>query len=180
MRNKIGSELLNAPFPEMIKHLGLGIAEAQYALDQSSIRIAQLMSGFKLDDNGNLVKDETAFIKLSNAADAKSYSLLALGFTPTFYQFVDTVIELKMTISVTKSVETSASLKTASLGINPVKMKITASSVNASFAQKYQYSAEGSSLMRTKLVTVPAPAVLEQRIRELMIEEMRSSVTPSV
>ena len=162
--NTIGQELLNVPFPEMVKNLGLGIAEAQYALEQVSIRIAQLMSGFKLDDNGKLVKDDSSLIKLQE--NGESYSLLALGFTPTFYQFVDTYIEFKMAISMKQENEFKGSLA--------VKAKapfgLFSASVNASYSQKYQYSAEGSSAMRTKLVTVPAPAVFEQRIKELMVK----------
>lgn len=162
--NTIGQELLNVPFPEMVKNLGLGIAEAQYALDQVSIRIAQMMSGFKLDDNGKLVKDDSSLIKLQE--NGESYSLLALGFTPTFYQFVDTYIEFKMAISMKQENEFKGSLA--------VKAKapfgLFSASVNASYSQKYQYSAEGSSAMRTKLVTVPAPAVFEQRIKELMVK----------
>jgi hypothetical protein len=61
----IGNELLNAPFPELVKSLGLGIAEAQFALDRVSIKIAQLMAGFSIDKNGELVADKTALIKLN-------------------------------------------------------------------------------------------------------------------
>ena len=42
----IGTELLNAPFPEMIKTLGVSIAEAQYELDLVSMKIARLMAGY--------------------------------------------------------------------------------------------------------------------------------------
>lgn len=150
----IGSELLNVPFPEMVRNLGLGIAEAQHALDQAAIRVAQMMAGFKLDASGTLVRDDSALIKLRE--DGPSVSLLSLGFTPTFYQFVDTVIELKMSISMSKSIEVGVKAKVRSM----------CASVNASFSAKYQYSSEGSSLMRTKLVTVPAPAMFEQRIKE--------------
>ena len=41
------------------------------------------------------------------------------------------------------------------------------STVSAAFASKYQYSAEGSSLLRTKLVPVPPPAILQERMRRL-------------
>lgn len=152
--SSVGAELLNAPFPQMVRELGVGIAEAQFALDQVSIKITQLMAGYKLNDQGNLVADNSSFIKLT--ANGESYSLLALGFTPTFYQFVDTVIELKMAVSMTQSSEVSLSSKANVLFV---------ASVNASYSQKYQYSVEGSSLMRTKLVTVPAPAALERIIQ---------------
>ena len=40
--------------------------------------------------------------------------------------------------------------------------------VDATYTSKYSYSAEGSSLLRTKLVPVPPPAILEERIRALI------------
>ncbi len=49
---------------------------------------------------------------------------------------------------------------------------MTVSSVSASYSAKYQYSAEGSSLMRTKLVPVPPPAILEERIRAMIAATM--------
>jgi hypothetical protein len=163
----VGTELLNVPFPEMIKNLGLGIAEAQYALDKVSIKIAQLMAGFTEGPDGQMVPDETTLIKLKQGQDG--ISLLSLGFIPTFYQFVDTVIELKMAISMKKESEFKASISVKAAGFGGAGF--VAASVNASYAQKYQYSAEGSSLMRTKLVTVPAPAMFEQRIKEMLIAE---------
>lgn len=158
--SKIGQELLNAPFPEMVQKLGIGIAEAQYAMDRMSIRIAQLMSGFKEDKEGNLVPDPSSMIKLEQGGP--SYSLLALGFSPTFYHFTETIIELKMSMSMSQSTEFGIAAS-ASGG-----MAFWSASVSASFSQKFQFSSEGSSLMRTKLVTVPAPSVLEQRLNDLM------------
>lgn len=161
--SSIGQELLNAPFPEMIKSLGVGIAEAQLALDKMSVKIAQMMSGFKQKANGEMVRDDEVLVKLEEGG--KAYSLLSLGFTPTFYQFVDTVIEIKMAISMSRSSEVSVSVKAK------VRALVYSASVNASYSQKYQYSAEGSSLMRTKLVTVPVPSIFEQRLKELIRNE---------
>lgn len=160
----IGQELLNAPFPEMVRSLGNAIAEAQYNLDKVSVRIAQQMAGFKLDANGELVEDESALIQL-RTGDPK-VSLLALGFTPTFYQFVETHLEFKMAISMKTSTEVSvgASVSASYFGL-------VSASVNASYSQKYQYEANGSSAMRTKLVTVPSPAMFEQRLKQLLENE---------
>lgn len=161
--SKIGQELLNAPFPEMVQKLGVSIAEAQYAMDRVSIRIAQLMSGFKEDNNGNLVLDPDSMIKLEQ--NGPSYSLLALGFTPSFYHFTETVIEMKMSMSMSRSTEIGVK---AEVGVKAV---LYSASVSASFSAKFQYSAEGSSMMRTKLVSIPAPSILEQRLQELMVEQ---------
>jgi len=165
----IGRDLLNVPFPELVKNLGMGIAEAQFALDKVSIRITQLMAGFSIDDDGKMKKDDTALIKLQQGGE--SYSLLALGFTPTFYQFVDTFIEFKMSISMKE--ESSAHVSTSMSAHAP--FGLFSASVNAGYSQKYQYSADGSSYMRTKLVTLPAPAIFEQRIKELMVTPEENS-----
>lgn len=163
--SNIGQALLDVPFPQMIREMGLGVAEAQFALDRVSIRITQLMAGFSEDENGNLVPDTSALIKLSE--DSEPISLLQLGFTPTFYQYVDTVFELKMSMSMATSREASASINVdadARVGFFSNYAALS-TSVSASYASKFQYSAEGSSMMRTKLVSLPAPQILEERIR---------------
>lgn len=153
-------ELVNVPVHQLIESVAVGIARAQYELDLTGLKIAQLMGG----------SDEASLVQFGN----KKYSLLELGFTPTFYQFVDTVIEVKVSISTTSSSESSttstdtSSEEKDSMGFFTTKVQAKSSSVTASYASKYQYSAEGSSLVRTKIVPVPAPAVLNERIRGLL------------
>jgi len=185
----IGKQLTDVKISNIIRDVGLGIAEAQFELDRTSLRIAQMMSGTTyeiedgIDDNGN-VKKKTEGPTLVNFAN-ESYSMLELGFTPSFYQFVDTIIEVKMSINMT-SEETSSNSSTrldvkgkASIGFFSGKASLTATTVSASFASKYQYSAEGSSLVRTKLVPVPPPAILEERIRKLMDANPVTRTTPA-
>lgn len=157
--SRVTRDILNAPLPEMIEKLGKGIAEAQYAMDRNSVKIAQLMAGFREDENGDLIQDEAALIKLEQGKPG--VSLISLGFAPTFYQFAETHLEMKMSFSMTESREVGVS---ASVG---VKAYFVTASVTASYSQKYQYSAEGSSSIRTKLVSLPSPVVFEQRIKEL-------------
>ena len=176
----VGTDLLNAPFPEMVKTLGVGIAEAQYELDLVSMKIARMMAGYMPDeetDDGSVPAastdgpERTLLVPLG---DGNEYSLMELGFIPNFYQFVDTMIELKMSISMSRETTTSRSSSVVNasvkgkVGFFSASAKMRVSSVSASFASKYQYSAEGSSLMRTKLVPVPAPAILEERIRAMI------------
>ena len=103
-------------------------------------------------------------------------SLLSLGFTPTFYQFVETHIELKMAISRKKTEEVGIKTTAAAAVWSP--FGAVAASVNASYSQKYQYDASGSSEMRTKLVTVPAPSMFERRLQALMNENQIADNTP--
>lgn len=120
--------------------------------------------------------DTTTFVNLP-----RRISMLECGFTPTFYQFVDTIIEVKISIKYTQegsyntntAVGHQSTARRIGLGFGRLRAGKTVqiAQVNASYAQKYSYSAEGSSLLRTKLVPIPAPAVLEQRIQRLMDEE---------
>lgn len=177
----VQTELENAPFTEIIRKVGIGIAEAQYELDLVSMKIARMMAGYMPDpepDQGNTPSvpdnaDRNFLVKIGDG-NADGYSLLELGFTPTFYQFVDTLIEIKMSFSVTKESNFSGSTThvqaSVKAGWSPFSAggRMSASVVSARYSNKYQYSAEGSSLVRTKLVPVPAPAVLEEKIRAML------------
>jgi hypothetical protein len=174
----IGQELLDVPFPEMVKSMGLAIAEAQFELDNTSLRLARMMAGeeYEIPNPDDPTKPTTTSARV--LFDGEELSLMELGFTPTFYQFVDTIIEVKVSISMSRESQSSFSSTTATasakLGhaIFYAKTTATVSSVSAAYASKYQYSAEGSSLLRTKLVPVPPPAILEERIR-LMLEKVK-------
>ncbi|MCB9797590.1 MAG: hypothetical protein H6741_33290 [Alphaproteobacteria bacterium] len=150
-------------------------------------------------------------------------SMLELGFTPNFYQFVDTIIEVKIAIKMTQSTEDTTreqdysktttqqdltqTVKTGSYSYNQysgssygfsmgqfgmhasryqgtsvsgtnyrtmktgTRNQVAVQNVDAQYTSKYNYSAEGASLLRTKLVPVPPPAILEERIRDVMEEE---------
>ena len=192
----VGTDLLAAPFPMLVRNLGVGIAEAQLELDLVSLKIARMMAGYEIDETpGETSETDSSTTDATDAGDSgdtsgnaenpsqkylvefsdgKKYSLLELGFTPTFYQFVDTVIELKLSISM--STEHSSTVKRSRTKVSAKGValpffaagSISVSSVSASYANKYQYSAEGSSIMRTKLVPIPAPALLEERIRDMI------------
>lgn len=177
----IGQELLNVPFGDMVEALGMAIADAQHALDMNSVMMAQIMSGssyFDVDEQGNDVVRPGIKVTFGG----RSVSLLELGFTPTFYQFVDTIIEVKISISMhSEDSRTSSSKRTdvnarAKLGWGKVSTKVSTTSVSASFAAKNSYSAEGASLIRTKLVPIPPPAILEQRIQKLMEERQQAEL----
>jgi hypothetical protein len=171
----IGQQLLDVPIGDMVRSLGLAIAEAQFELDRVSLRMAQMMSGteYQVEEDDperpgrkRLVTREGVRVQFGG----ESLSMLELGFTPSFYQFVDTVIEVKISISIGSEsrAETSTFSGSVSSFFVGFGMGASATSVSASYAQKYSYSAEGSSLIRTKLAPVPPPAVLEQRIKQLV------------
>ena len=115
-------------------------------------------------------------------------SMLECGFTPTFYQFVDTIIEVKISIKYTQdgsynnAVETSNKTTRGRLGFfRRLKSgaSVQTSQVNASYSQKYSYSAEGSSLLRTKMVPIPTPPALLDRVQRMMDEEFKNDTPPT-
>lgn len=171
----IGQQLLDVPFDEMISSLGIAIAQAQQALDTNSINILKQMGEkdtvslpfctVEYKDNKVIIEDKPL-----------ETSMIGAGFQPTFYQFAETIIEVKIAINmsyereygVKSSVE--ASTKDARRSKKEAKKPIArTTTVDASYSSKYNYSAEGSSLLRTRLVPVPPNTTIADII------EMRSS-----
>ena len=146
----VGQELLSVPFPEMVLKLASAIAEGQYKLDQISTQVAKFMGD-----------KEVAPVYLPDLTDPEGKreivtSLIGAGFQPTFYQFTDTIIEVKMAISMNRTTEAKASV-TAKGGWGPYSVSVT-----ASYSSKYSYSVEGSSLLRTKITPLPPNAFMEK------------------
>lgn len=175
--SNVGQELLNVPFPEMVFQLGNAIASAQTALDNNSMKILQKMGDvdnypvyipcFNVGEGGNLFEDDDE----GNKGNIKT-SMIGAGFQPTFYQFAETIIEVKMTIKYEhdKSYEnkkqgtvTTKTKKNGFLGLFG-STKTTTTPINATYTNKYSYSAEGTSLLRTRLVPVPPNTIIQKFI----------------
>ena len=165
----IGQELLDVPFGEMVTSLGVAIGHAQFELDRVSLQIAQMMAGQEFTvpgEDGEPGEPQRLLVEFGG----QQLSMLELGFTPSFYHFVDTIIEVKVSITIATERSFSGSSfrgsMSGSVGFFSAGARV--SSVSASYASKFNYSAEGSSLIRTKIQPVPAPAILEERIRLLI------------
>lgn len=185
-----------------LKEVVLEIIEEMAKAEGSNASVVQPLRNFS--------RDTTANADISNALDTQvggerladkvirvptRLSMMELGFTPTFYQFVDTIIEVKIAIRMTRerAYERTTSNATSDRQRNagrstrvgltwPPGVKrsksyrsntsVQTTQVDATYSQKYSYSAEGASLLRTKMVPVPPPAVLTERIRGFMeVEE---------
>lgn len=167
----IGQELLNVPFPEMVYQLASAIAKSQANLDRETIEILKIMGDKeeapvhlpavrvgkdgKLDDEGEIVT-----------------SMIGAGFQPTFYQFAETVIEVKMAITMSRETsyekKTKGEVKTTSTrsrwwGLSK-KSVVTTTPIDATYSNKYNYSQEGSSLLRTRLVPLPPNAIIQRQL----------------
>jgi hypothetical protein len=156
----ITNTLTSSPLPLLIEKLGLSIANAQAALDANSIAVAAKMS----TTNVNI--------------DGKEYNLIALGFAPTFYAYTEASIEAKMDFSLTESESFEGSL---SVGVT---VQVVAVSISASYARKYEMSAEGSSSIAARMVSLPAPDKLKELLNEVAsripVEKIEFTVVPVI
>jgi hypothetical protein len=183
-----GETLTDVPIQDMIQRLGVGIAEAQLRLDQTSVRIATLLSGAKVD-----IQDAQG--------KAVSKSLLELGFTPTFYHFTEAELEVKMTLSMKVEEDfgigisanvgnDSGSIQQAASGAagaaqgaaggnagapaegnspaasNTNRAVMFGAAINIEYHRKYSFDVTGSSMVRAKMISVPAPAAFLDMLKE--------------
>jgi hypothetical protein len=182
----IGQELLNVPFPEMVFKLANAIATGQRRLDAASIETARALAkaqvkvipeifeiisfGPEKQMGGVAV---TGILVDSKPGDTATYTLLQAGLLPTFYQFTESIIEVKISISYRTSsssefefgasFEVTAEASAGFLFGSGSVSSTFASHVNYKNSSTYSYSAEGSSLLRTTLKPVPPPARLIPR-----------------
>ncbi len=196
----VGQELLNVPFPEMIEKLALAIANAQMALDLNSIKTAQALANTTIpegtvvvaiketvDADGNVTNTEILY-------NDKEMPLLVFGINPTFYNFADTIIEVKMAITMVVERATSvsfgqkfsfenktkftASFKSGGLasllvGKGSASLENTttvaySATMDAKYTSKFSFKEEGSSLLRTVLRPVPPP---QRAIPKITVQE---------
>jgi hypothetical protein len=196
----IGQELLDVPFPDMIYKMANAIAQSQRRLDKASLDTARALAKAKvkvipdiyeivekkkisdmLDAGSTLpagVSDTDTIAVRTETAKAIDMTLMQAGLLPTFYQFTESLIEVKISISHRSSssrefeagaefeISTEAEAHGGLFGFGASASVSTtfASHVNYKSSSTYDYSAEGSSLLRTTLKPVPAPPRIIPRI----------------
>lgn len=167
----VGQELLAVPLPEMVMKLGLGVAEAQRALDENSVETAQLLADSEVD----LVLAVTQTIAADGSvtftnAPATTVSLLQIGLMPTFYQFSEATIEVTMDIKTTSSRETNVKVSAKA----KVGFACWSASVNTEVSHNRKFGKEvhGTSRLVTKMVPVPPPSRISP---ELIVVDNRPS-----
>jgi len=165
---RVGNALTSVRIDQMILNLARGIAWGQFDLDKVGVDVTRMMG-----------------VPGSVSIGNQDLSMLEAGFLPTFYQFVDTILELKMEVKVREeeigrraTSDTSSSSNSNERGGGTGHRWKTRSSsaysrtLDAAYAQRYNQEMNASSLMRTKLVPRPPPEVLVERIR-LLLDDIR-------
>jgi len=152
----VGQELLAVPLPEMVMKLGLGIAEAQRALDENSVQTAQMLAETTVPLVMAVTQtiDADGTVSFTNA-DPVDVSLLQIGLLPTFYQFSEATIEVTMDIKTTTSSETNVKVSSkAKVGFGCFSASVN---VDVSHNRKFGKEVHGTSKLVTKMVPVPPP-----------------------
>jgi len=152
-----GSVLAALPLDGMISSLGIGIAKAQHALDMNAIEMAVKLAELTLDFPGPTDEDGNP--------TKYSRSLLSLGFTPTFYQFTEATLDLKIEMKVEVEDKSSkAASANASVNKGPVAV---AGTVSMDASRKYGAESSAMTAVHLQLVCVPPPATFLEYIRQV-------------
>lgn len=186
----IGQELLDIPFADMVRNLAAAVAEGQLSLDRASIETLRFLAD---DANGiaiipeivetivpstmstsiNGVATDIATVTVrSQPAAAVKMSLLQAGILPTFYQFTEASIEVKLSITMKRTGDAETAGRPGFAGRS---VMVHGSTVNYRSANTYSYTAEGSSVLRITMRPVPPPVRLLPDI-----VSVNATVTPPI
>jgi len=189
----VGAELGSVPFGKMIYDMASAIARSQTALDQASIKLVKVLANTTFDyvpdvvetltpqsrqvqvmvsgqpqgltDNNGKPVMVTGVHVDCDVSPPFPLTLLQAGVNPTFYQFTNTTIQVKLSITSTTESQDTLSIDVGAQGNGDFLFAsgTVSSHVNASFSTKFSYSAEGSSSLSTTLACVPPPKSIMPR-----------------
>jgi hypothetical protein len=124
------AETFSAPLESVIAALGRGVAEAQAALDRSSLRAQEEIDG--------------------------DPELSRIGAQATWFQLPRVDLELKVSMTVVQDAKPQIAAGPGRLvAANPARL--VAQPVSAKFQNHFDYRTEASSLVRLSIVPVPPP-----------------------
>ena len=159
----VGQELLDVPLPDMVAKLGMGVADAQSALDTNSLQtLKALTEADKIDVVTRIEKTIAADGTISFTENTTEMTPFQLGLFPVFYQFSEATIEVTMDIKTTTSSETNVKVGAEVKG----GFGLWSASVNTEVSHNRKFGKEvhGTSRLVTKMVPVPPPERIEPEI----------------
>ena len=186
----VGQELLDVPIADMVRDLAAAVAEGQLSLDRASIEtlkflaseanaidlipqvtevIAPTMSTVSV--NGRDVQVPGVSVTQQPTTPVRT-TLLQAGLLPTFYQFTEALIEIKLSITLR---EAGSVQSNARPGFDKRRAMAFAAPVNFRNASTYSHTTEGSSLLRVTMKPVPPPVRLAPDV-----VTVNATVTPPV
>jgi hypothetical protein len=163
---QVGNELQEASFGEILRTIAQGIADGQRALDLAAIQTLLVLSKTPVEiipEVTEVVTPELLTIPISgqpsvqvtgaritaNPSDPVKMSALQAGMLPTFYQFTETTIELKLSIQLRQAseVDTDGNTQTGIFAFG--------SHVNFRTQNTYSYQVDASSSVTATLKPIP-------------------------
>jgi hypothetical protein len=169
---QIGNELAEVPFGDFISNVAQGIADGQRALDLTSVRTLIELSKttvelipevtevitpepFDVNVSGHAPIEVTGARVTASAAEPIAMSALQAGIVPSFYQFAEATIQLKMSLQMreVEKTETEGTQK----GTKSRGRQLFGSHVNFRTQNTFTYTAEASSSVTAILRPVPPP-----------------------
>jgi len=165
---QVGNELAEVPFGDLLRSVAEGIAEGQHALDMTSLRTLVELTKIKVDlipEVTEVITPEPFDVPVSGQAPVRvtgarveasaaapvQMSALQAGLEPTFYQFTEATIQLKVSLQLRETQETDAD------GKRQTSLRVFGSNVNFRSQNTFSYTAEASSSVTAILRPVPAP-----------------------
>ena len=184
----IGRDLLDLPFAELVRNLAIAVADGQTALDRNSLATLRELVNEQVDVvtditetispdertvtvNGQDVTITGARIE-AQSAEPIAMSMFQAGLSPTFYQFTEASVEVRMSITMRRESSGTSSGRSSEsqsgfLGLGFLGLghsRAYASSVDYRTQNSYSYTAQGASLLRATLKPVPPPSRLQPAI----------------
>jgi hypothetical protein len=167
---QIGAELAEVPVGELLQSVAQGIADGQTALDLAAVKTLILLAGTKVDlipevtevitpeslqvdANGQPIQVTGARVRAS-AAEPVQMSALQAGLVPSFYQFAEATIQLKLSVQLREVRETETE------GTSRPFLRAFGSNVNFRTQNTFSYSADASSAVTAILRPTPPPSRL--------------------
>jgi hypothetical protein len=177
----IGRDLLDLPFAELVRNLAIAIADGQSALDRNSLNTLRELLDEEVDVLTELVEvispepqtitvdGETITVTgarvQSTGARTINMNMLQAGLLPTFYQFTEASIEVRLSITMREEREGTSEGRTTRAGpVGALALGFSrayASPVDYRTSNSYNYQAQGASILRATMRPVPPPSRLQ-------------------
>jgi len=163
----VGNELQEASFGEILRSVAQGIADGQRALDLTAIQTLTVLANTPVDiipEIAEVIAPQPITVPISGQpsiqvtgarvtatpSDPVQMSALQAGLLPTFYQFTEATIDLKISIQLRQATQTDTDGSTAT------GLFAFASHVNFRTQNTFSYQVDASSSVTATLKPVPA------------------------
>jgi hypothetical protein len=165
---RVGQELNEAPFGEILRSIAQGIADGQRDLDLASVKTLALLASTPVDiipEVTEVITPEPITVNVSGhppvevtgarvdatPSNPVQMSALQAGILPTFYQFTEAVIALKISVQLREAEETDSS------GSSQSRLFAFGSHVNFRTQNTYSYGVDASSSVTVTVRPTPPP-----------------------